>query len=58
MTEQAIKEIIKSFAYGMTAEQVAENEEMSVDDAKEFQKVHASEIKEKKADLKEGGWLE
>ena len=35
MTEQTIQEIVKSFAYGYTAE-----------------------IEQKKAELKEGGWLE
>lgn len=44
MTEQNKKEIIKSFAYGMTAEQVAAAEEIGLQEADAFQIEHAAEI--------------
>lgn len=34
MTEQTIQEIVKSFAYGYTAEEVAELEEMTLEEAR------------------------
>lgn len=58
MTEQTIKEIVKSFAYGFTVEQVAENENITVEEAESFMKEHSSDIESKKSDLKEGGWIE
>jgi len=56
MTNQQIKEIVKSFAYGYTVEQVSDIEDISLEDAKKFQENHASEIEAKKVELKEGGW--
>ena len=58
MTEQTIQEIIKTFAYGYTAAHVAELEEMALEEAQKFETEHAEEIEQKKAELKEGGWLE
>ena len=37
---------------------VAELEEMTLEEAQKFEADHAAEIKQKKAELKEGGWLE
>ena len=56
MTNQQIKEIVKSFAYGYSVEQVSDIEDISLEDAKKFQEDHASEIEAKKVELKEGGW--
>lgn len=58
MTEQTIQEIVKSFAYGYSAEKVAELEETTLEEMQQFQANHAAEIEQKKAELKEGGWLE
>ena len=58
MTEQTVQEIVKRFAYGYTAEKVAELEEMTLEEAQKFEADHAAEIEQKKAELKEGGWLE
>lgn len=56
MTEETIKELIKAFAYGKTVDQVAEAEDMAVDEATAFKSEHATEIEERKALLKEEGW--
>lgn len=58
MTEQTIQEIVKSFAYGYTADKVAELEEMTLEEAQKFEAEHVAEIKQKKAELKEDGWFE
>ena len=58
MTEQTIQEIVKSFAYGYTAEKVAELEEMTLEEAQKFEQEYQAEIEQKKAELKEGGWFE
>lgn len=58
MTEERVKEIIKSFAYGMTTDQVADAEEMSAEEAKAFETEHAEEIETKKEELRGGGWIE
>lgn len=58
MTEERVKEIIKSFAYGMTTDQVADVEEMSTEEAKAFAAEHAAEIEAKKEELRGGGWIE
>ena len=58
MTEERVKEIIKSFAYGMTTDQVADVEEMSAEEAKAFEAEHAEEIETKKEELRGGGWIE
>lgn len=51
------REIIKSFAYGYTPEQVAENYGVTVEDAENMEKNFLDAIEKKKAYLKENGWL-
>lgn len=58
MTNQQIKEIVKSFAYGYTVEQVSEIEGISLEEANKFKEDHAQEIVLKSEALKEGGWDE
>lgn len=58
MTEQTIQEIVKLFAYGYTAEKVAELEETTLEEMQQFEQEHQAEIEQKKVELKEGGWLE
>lgn len=58
MTEQTIKEIIKSFAYGLSAKEISDNEGTSLETMKTFQKEHVTEIEQKMKELKEGGWNE
>lgn len=57
MSNETIKEIIKSYAYGYTTEKVAEVYEISETEATELQKKYAAEIKEKESYLKEQGWM-
>ena len=56
MTEQTIKETIKSFAYGLSAKEISDNEGTSLETMEKFAVEHATEIEQKKAELKEGGW--
>lgn len=58
MTEQMIKETIKSFAYGLSAKEISDNEGTSLETMQKFSEEHAAEIEQKKAELKEGGWYE
>lgn len=58
MTDEQIQEIIKSFAYGMEVEEIADLEELTTDELEQFEKDHASEIEEKKASLEEGEFIE
>ena len=58
MTEQTIKEIIKSFAYGTTAQEISDNEGTSLATMEKFRQDHVAEIEQKKKELKEGGWNE
>jgi hypothetical protein len=58
MTEQTVKEIIKSFAYGLSAKEISDNEGTSLETMEKFAEEHAAEIEQKKAELKEGGWYE
>ena len=58
MTEQTVKEIIKSFAYGLSAKEISDNEGTSLETMQKFAEEHAAEIGQKKAELKEGGWYE
>ncbi len=51
------REIIKSFAYGYTPEQVAENYGVTVEDARNMQQNLSAAIEQKKKYLKEQGWL-
>lgn len=54
---EADMEIIKSFAYGCTLEQVAESYGIPVEDARKMQKNYAKEIEERKAELTKGGYM-
>ena len=56
MTEQTIKELVKSFAYGATPASLADIGRFSADELKKFQAEHTAEIETKKAELKAGGW--
>lgn len=56
MSNETIKEIIKSYAYGYTAEKVAEVYEITEAEATELQKKYAEAIEEKEKYLKEQGW--
>lgn len=47
MSKAEIKEIIKAMAYGFTDEQVAEECEISVEEAAAFRKEHFGEIAKK-----------
>lgn len=58
MTEQTVKEIIKSFAYGLSAKEISDNEGTSLETMEKFAEEHVAEIEQKKAELKEGGWYE
>lgn len=58
MTEQTIKEIIKSFAYGLSAKEISDNEGTTLEFMEKFAEERAAEIAQKKAELKEGGWHE
>ena len=58
MTDQTVKELIKSFAYGAAAKSLAAVGRMTAEDAEKFQEEHAAEIEEKKAELEGGGWNE
>ena len=55
MTEQTIKETIKSFAYGLSAKEISDNEGTSLEFMEKFAEEHAAEIEQKKVELKEGG---
>lgn len=44
MTNEQIKEIIKSFSFGMSAEEIAEVEEVSVEEIKQIQIKYADDI--------------
>lgn len=58
MTKQTKLEIIKAFAYGKSAEEVAEETGMSLDEAKAFERDNENAILEKMLDLKEAGYIE
>lgn len=49
-------EVIKSFAYGYTPEQVADHYGIAVADAENMQKSYAADIEERKKALKNGGY--
>ena len=57
MTEQMKKEIIKAFAYGKTAEEVADVTGVSIDEAKAFETENEDAILEKMMELKEAGYI-
>ena len=58
MTEQTIKETIKSFAYRFSVKEISDNEGTSLEFMEKCAEEHAAEIEQKKAELKEGGWYE
>lgn len=58
MTEQLINEILKSLAYGESAEDAAAANGVTVDEVNEIITNNAEQIENKKAELKEGGWYE
>lgn len=57
MTAQEKKEIIKAFAYGKTSAEVAEVTGMTLDEADAFQKENEKAIADKRAELKEAGYI-
>lgn len=57
MTTETKREIIKAFAYGLTAEAVADMEGLTLDEAVAFAKANANEIDAKAAELTEAGWM-
>ena len=57
MSNETIKEIIKSYAYGYTTEKVAEVYEITESEVAKIKEEHAAEIKEKADYLKEQGWM-
>ncbi len=44
MTEQTVKEIIKSFAYGLSAKEISDNEGTSLETMEKFAEEHASAV--------------
>lgn len=57
MTDQTLKEIIKSFAYGATPDQVAGNEGISVEEARQIQTEQKVAIAEREAQLRKAGYI-
>lgn len=53
MSNAEINEIIKAMAYGFTDEQVAEECEMTIEEAAAFRAEHSSEIEKKAGDVHE-----
>lgn len=53
MSNEQVKEIIKSLSFGMSAEEVAEVEEVSVEEIKQIQVDYADDIKKQIAWNKE-----
>lgn len=49
-------EIIKSYAYGYTPEQVAKHYGIAVEDARNLQKSYTADIEERKKALENGGY--
>lgn len=49
-------EVIKSYAYGYTPEQVADSYGITVEDARNLQKSYTSDIEERKKALENGGY--
>lgn len=58
MTEQMKMEIIKTFAYGKTADEVADIAGMSVAEAEKFKAENEAVIVKKLGELKEAGCIE
>ena len=57
-TDETKQEIIKSFAYGLSVEEVAANEEITVEEATAFKKENEMAIAEMEEYLKGEGWIE
>lgn len=57
MTDQTLKEVIKSFAYGIGAEDVAKNYDLSVTDVEKIKTEHAAAIAAKKDELTKMGMM-
>lgn len=58
MSEETICEVVKSCAYGYTADELASPYGMEKADAEKFMKEHATEIAETKEHLKREGYIE
>lgn len=58
MSEETIFEVVKSCAYGYTADELSEHYGMEKADAEKFAKEHAAEIAETKEHLKREGYIE
>ena len=58
MSEETICEVIKSCAYGYTADELSEHYGMEKADAEKFSEEHAAEIAETKEHLKQEGYIE
>lgn len=57
MTSQTKLEIIKAFAYGKTAEEIAEVRGITLEEANAFQRENEKAIATKRAELKEAGYI-
>lgn len=57
MTEQTQKELVKSFAYGMTAQELSTSYGISPEESGKFAEEHSAEIEEKKSQLEKDGWI-
>lgn len=53
MNEVEIKEAIKAFSFGFSAERVAEECDISVEQAREIQKKHSAEIEKRRTSGRE-----
>ena len=58
MSEQQKFEVIKAFAYGRTAEEIALAEEIDISEVEKVQRECASDIAEEIEDLRKAGYLE
>lgn len=57
MNDQVKRELIKAFAYGKTAEEVAEVRGITLEEANAFQRDNEKAIADKRAELKEAGYI-
>jgi len=57
MGPQKIQEIIKAIAYGETAEQIAEVEDVTVADVKKVRENYSDDIKHEREQLRKAGYL-
>ena len=56
MTEQTM-EIIKALAYGLSAGEIADVMGVTAEDVQQISQEHAADIEERRAALKEAGYL-